>query len=159
MDRKLGVVAVIHTLDIRYGAPRTGVPAPHTFRTWMAAVLRKRRPAVSIVLRVVDQIEARQLNQQFRGRDYATNVLSFPDSLINPINGTRFIGDIAICSPVVTREAVEQGKPVRAHFAHMTIHGVLHLLGHDHINEADALKMEALERQLLATLGIADPYA
>ncbi len=150
---------MIHTLDIRYGMPRTGVPAPHTFRNWMAVALRKRRPAVAIVLRVVGEVEARQLNQQFRGRDYATNVLSFPDKLINPLNGTRFIGDIAICAPVVTREAMEQGKAVRAHFAHMTIHGVLHLLGHDHITEVDAVKMEALERQLLATLGIADPYA
>lgn len=154
-----GSVAVIHVLDVRFGVARAGVPASNTFREWMALALRKRRTAVSVVLRVVDDIEAGQLNQQFRGRDYATNVLSFPDNLINPINGTRFIGDIAICAPVVTREAMAQGKPVRAHFAHMTIHGVLHLLGQDHILEADALKMETAERQLLATLGFADPYA
>ncbi|MGQ0798645.1 MAG: rRNA maturation RNase YbeY [Pseudomarimonas sp.] len=137
---------------------RAGVPAPHTFRKWMAVALPKRRSAVAIALRVVDEVEARQLNQQFRGRDYATNVLSFPDKVIDPVNGTRFIGDIAICAPVVIREALEQGKAVRAHFAHMTIHGVLHLLGHDHVDEADAVKMETLERQLLASLGISDPY-
>jgi len=149
---------VIHTLDIRYGMAQKGVPAPRTFRKWMAVALGERRQAVAIVLRVVDEVEARQLNQQFRGRDYATNVLSFPDKLVDPLNGMRFIGDIAICAPVVAREALEQGKPVRNHFAHMTIHGVLHLLGHDHVEEADAVKMEALERQLLATLGITDPY-
>ncbi len=156
---KMGVTAVSHTLDVRFGVPRTGIPASNTFREWLALPLGKRRQAVAIALRVVNEVEGRQLNQQFRGRDYATNVLSFPDKLIDPINGTRFIGDIAICAPVVMREATEQGKPKRAHFAHMTIHGVLHLLGHDHVIEADAQRMEALERKLLAMLGFADPYA
>ncbi len=97
------------------------------------------------------------LNRRYRHRDYATNVLSFPVELPAGI-ATPLIGDLVICAPVVAREAAAQGKPARAHWAHLSVHGVLHLLGHDHIVEADATRMEALERRILATLGIADPY-
>ncbi len=131
---------------------RRGVPSRARFLKWIEAALRvaKRRSA-QLNIRVMDSNEARLLNREFRGRDYATNVLSFPAD-------ASFLGDIAICSEVVIGEAKEQGKTAHDHFAHLTIHGVLHLLGHDHERDADAQVMEALERKALARLGIPDPY-
>ncbi|TNY24961.1 rRNA maturation RNase YbeY, partial [Fulvimonas soli] len=102
--------------------------------------------------------EGRALNRDYRGKDYATNVLSFPAEL-PPGMALPLIGDLAICAPVVAREAREQGKRERDHWAHLTVHGVLHLLGYDHIAEADAEAMETLEARILAGLGITDPYA
>lgn len=147
-------------LALRYGLPRGGLPAAASFRRWAQAALdgaRHRRHA-ELAIRIVDGVEGLALNRQYRGRDYATNVLSFP---VEPPPGVRLplIGDLAICAPVVLREAAEQGKSARAHWAHLTVHGVLHLLGYDHIVDADAEVMEALERRVLAGLGIADPYA
>jgi probable rRNA maturation factor len=94
----------------------------------------------------------------YRKRDYATNVLSFPADLPEGVS-LPLIGDLVICAPVVAREAIEQRKVLRDHYAHMTIHGTLHLLGHDHENDADAERMEALERDILAGFSVADPYA
>jgi probable rRNA maturation factor len=147
-----------HQLAVGYGLPRTGLPSANSFRDWMRLALGSRRKPVTIALRLVDAGEGQRLNAQFRQRDYATNVLSFPAELRPARNAPEILGDIAICAPVVLREALEQGKPARAHFAHMTIHGVLHLLGHDHVDERDARAMEALERRLLASIGVADPY-
>ena len=110
---------------------------------------------VSIVL--ADDAAIADLNLQFRDREGATNVLSFPVSEIEAINH-NILGDIVICAPVVVREAREQGKSIDAHWAHMVIHGVLHLLGHDHITKEDAGIMETLETDILANLGYADPY-
>ena len=107
---------------------------------------------------ITDADTGRALNRDFRGKDYATNVLSFPTDL-SPEVKSPLIGDLAICAPVVAREAEEQGKRLRDHYAHMVIHGTLHLLGHDHVDDHDAERMEALETRLLAALGIADPYA
>lgn len=145
-------------LALGYGAPRRGVPARASFQRWAEAALRgaRRHGRYALSLRVVDAEEGRQLNHQWRGRDYATNVLSFPAG--ERIEGLRLLGDIALCAPVVAREAGEQGKPVSAHFAHLTVHGILHLLGHDHETAADAAAMEALEVRILATLGLANPY-
>jgi probable rRNA maturation factor len=106
----------------------------------------------------VDTDDGRSLNRDYRGKDYATNVLSFPAEF-PPGMDLPLIGDLAICAPVVLREAAEQGKAARDHWAHMTIHGVLHLLGYDHLVEQEAELMEALETRILAGLGIADPYA
>lgn len=108
-------------------------------------------------LRIVDETEMRGLNARFRGRDYATNVLSFPADLPAELD-LPLLGDIAICAPVVRREAAAQGKAADAHWEHMIVHGTLHLLGHDHENTAEAERMEALERQVLAHLGRPDPY-
>jgi probable rRNA maturation factor len=144
---------------VGYAVPRAGLPAPASFRRWVGAALRgaKRRKRTELAIRIVDADEGRALNRDYRGRDYATNVLSFPAELPPGVD-LPLIGDLAICAPVVSREAAEQGKKPRDHWAHLTVHGVLHLLGHDHIVEAEAEAMEALERRILAGLGIADPY-
>jgi len=148
------------TLAVGYAVPRAGLPAATSFRRWVEAALRgaKRRKAAELAIRIVGTDEGRALNRDYRGKDYATNVLSFPVEL-PPGVALPLIGDLAICAPVVQREAAEQGKAVRDHWAHLTIHGVLHLLGHDHVDERDATVMEALETRVLAGLGIADPYA
>jgi len=140
-------------------AGRKGVPLRSSFQTWIEAIpeLRKRR-AAEVAIVIVDTDEGRDFNQRFRHRDYATNVLSFPYERL-PGDRSGLLGDLVVCAPVVAREAREQGKRTRDHYAHMTIHGVLHLLGHDHENDADAQHMEALETRILAGLGIADPYA
>jgi len=139
-------------------AGRKGVPLRRSFQQWIGAIpeLHKRRNA-EVAIVVVDADEGRDFNQRFRHRDYATNVLSFPYERL-PGDRSGLLGDLVICAPVVAREAQEQGKRLRDHYAHMTIHGVLHLLGHDHENDADAQRMEALETRILAGLGIADPY-
>ena len=143
-------------MDNRVG--RAGVPTRRSFETWVRAALAGRgraRRQVNIALLGVR--EARALNRRHRNRDYATNVLSFPWQPL-PRQRTALLGDLVICPTVVRREARAQRKPVRDHFAHLTVHGVLHLLGHDHDSDADAARMEALERRILARLGIADPY-
>ncbi|WP_199096404.1 rRNA maturation RNase YbeY [Dyella sp. ASV21] len=147
------------TLSVGYAAPRKGVPTSASFRSWVEAALRgaKRRKATELSIRIVDSKEGRLLNREYRDKDYATNVLSFPVEL-PPGVVLPLIGDLAICAPVVLREAAEQGKRPRDHWAHMTVHGVLHLIGYDHIEDADAEVMEALEARILAGLGIANPY-
>jgi probable rRNA maturation factor len=147
-------------VHVGYAVPRAGVPAAASFRQWVEAALRgaKRRRATELSIRVVDADEGRTLNRDYRGKDYATNVLSF-EAELPPGLALPLIGDIVICAPVVAREAAEQGKPPRDHWAHLTVHGVLHLLGYDHLEEAEAEAMEALETRVLARLGIPDPYA
>ncbi|HLQ86186.1 MAG TPA: rRNA maturation RNase YbeY [Salinisphaeraceae bacterium] len=107
-------------------------------------------------VRIVDASESAALNERYRGRNVATNVLSFPAAVELP--GMRILGDLAVCASVVEREAREQGKSAAAHWSHMMVHGVLHLLGFDHIEDDEAATMEALERRILARLGYADPY-
>jgi probable rRNA maturation factor len=140
-------------------ASRKGIPAPASFRRWVEAALKgaRRRKATEVAIRIVDAEEGQALNLQYRGRDYATNVLSFEADLPPGVN-LPLIGDLVICAPVVAREAAEQGKKANDHWAHLTIHGTLHLLGYDHIVDAEAEAMETLETRVLAGLGIADPY-
>ncbi|MDR3444758.1 MULTISPECIES: rRNA maturation RNase YbeY [unclassified Dyella] len=147
------------TLSVGYAASRKGVPTSASFRQWVEAALRgaKRRKATELSIRIVDAKEGRTLNRDYRGKDYATNVLSFPVELPPGVK-SPLIGDLVICSPVVAKEATEQGKLARNHWAHMTVHGVLHLLGYDHIEDDEAEAMEALETRVLAGLGIDDPY-
>ena len=147
------------TVNVGYAASRKGVPTSASFRLWVEAALRgaKRRKATELSIRIVDTKEGRMLNRDYRGKDYATNVLSFPVELPPGVK-LPLIGDLVICAPVVAREAKEQGKPARNHWAHMTVHGVLHLLGYDHIDDDEAEAMEALETRILAGLGIDDPY-
>lgn len=109
-----------------------------------------------LCVRVVDEAESRELNHRYRHRDRPTNVLSFPAEVVVPEG--RVWGDIVICAPVVAAEAAAQGKPLEAHFAHMVVHGVLHLLGYDHESGVDADIMESLETEILGRLGISDPY-
>lgn len=146
------------SLFLHNQAGRRGVPQRASFERWIAAIpgLRRRRFEVNIL--VVGAAEGRRFNRQFRHKDYASNVLSFPCEPL-PRTTKPLLGDLVICAPVVAREAAEQGKRPRDHWAHLTIHGVLHLLGHDHQTAAEATRMEALEIRILAGLGIRDPYA
>ncbi len=138
------------TIHIQRLVPAKGIPSPSSLRAWAETARGKRRG--EITLRIVDADEGLALNQSWRGKAYATNVLSFP------MGEKDYLGDILICAEVVAREAAEQGKSSRAHWAHMVVHGVLHLMGHDHIADDEAEKMEALERRLLAKMGFDDPY-
>jgi probable rRNA maturation factor len=144
-------------VSVSYGVPRAGVPAPVSFRKWALAAAKGRILKADLAIRVVDTKEACSLNHHYRGKDYATNVLSFPADLPEGVQ-VPLLGDLVICAPVVAREAKEQGKSLAAHYAHLTIHGVLHLLGLDHEDDREAEAMEAIERELLAELGYADPY-
>ena len=146
-------------LWVKNEAGRRGVPLLRSFQKWLDAIpeLRARRDWTEVNILIVDAKTGRRYNREFRGRGYATNVLSFPYETA-PGEHTGLLGDLVICAPVIAREAREQRKLPRDHYAHMAVHGVLHLLGHDHENDAEAERMEALERRILATLGIGDPY-
>ena len=133
---------------VNYAAPRAGVPAAISFRKWVAAALKGRIREADLAIRIVDEREGQALNRHYRGKDYATNVLSFPAELPEGVK-LPLLGDLVICAPVVAREAAEQGKPVAAHYAHLTVHGVLHLLGWDHEHDKDAEAMEQLEREAM----------
>lgn len=149
-------------VGVSYALPRAGLPAAVSFRRWVAAALNGRIREADLAIRLVDDKEGRALNHHYRGKDYATNVLSFPAELPEGLpEGIKLplLGDLVICAPVVAREAAEQGKPLAAHYAHLTVHGTLHLLGWDHENDKEAEAMEQLEREILAELGVADPYA
>ncbi|KAF1691697.1 rRNA maturation RNase YbeY [Pseudoxanthomonas jiangsuensis] len=147
---------------VSYAVPRAGVPAAVSFRKWVAAALKNRIREADLAIRIVDAKEGRALNHHYRGKDYPTNVLSFPAELPEGLpKGVKLplLGDLVICAPVVAREAREQGKPLAAHYAHLTVHGALHLLGWDHEDDKEAEAMEQLEREILADLGLPDPYA
>jgi probable rRNA maturation factor len=147
-------------LWLKNEAGRKGVPMLRSFERWLAAIpdLDKRSGWSEVNILIVGSAAARRYNREYRARDYATNVLSFP---YEPMPGEHsgLLGDLVICAPVVAREARAQHKQARDHYAHLTIHGVLHLLGYDHESDRDAHRMEALERRVLAALDIADPYA
>jgi probable rRNA maturation factor len=144
-------------IDVQYAISADGIPAQDKVRHWVECALEGRRPAAELAVRIVDEAEITALNRRYRGKDGATNVLSFPFDAMPGVE-TEQLGDIVICAPVVAAEAVTQGKPLEAHWAHIVIHGVLHLLGHDHHRDAEAQEMEALEVRLLASLGFPDPY-
>ena len=145
-------------VSVAYALPRAGIPAAVSFRRWVAAALAGRIREADLAIRVVGTKEGRALNRHYRGRDYATNVLSFPAELPEGVR-LPLLGDIVICAPVVAREAREQKKALADHYAHLTVHGTLHLLGWNHEDAREADCMERLERQILAELGIEDPYA
>ena len=146
-------------LDLQIASDAGNLPSEAQFRTWCELALRQRSADSEMTIRLVDEAEGRELNHTYRQRDYATNVLSFPADVPDEMLDIPLLGDLVICAPVVKREALEQNKPAHAHWAHMVIHGCLHLLGYDHIEDEEAEEMEALERELLAELGHADPYA
>jgi len=145
-------------IGVSYGLPRRGLPSAASFRRWVALALGARHAPAELSIRVVAAPEGRRLNREYRGKDYATNVLSFPVELPAGVS-LPLLGDIVLCAPVISREAREQGKARSDHYAHLTIHGVLHLLGHQHERPAQARRMERIETQLLETIGIPDPYA
>lgn len=146
-------------LDLQLASCTEGLPGAADFERWCQTALAESRDAAELTIRVVDEDEGRELNRDWRGRDYATNVLSFVADIPPGILDIPLLGDLVICAPVVMREAAEQGKTPDAHWAHLVIHGCLHLLGFDHIEEEEAETMEALERRLLASLNYPDPYA
>lgn len=141
-------------------------PADADFKLWLEAALEGRRKQSVLTLRIVDEAESRELNHQFRGKNQSANVLSFPAATDFPAGLPaeqlsqleNELGDLVICAPVVRSEAESQAKPLSDHWAHLLIHGCLHLLGFDHINETQAECMEALEIEILAGLGINNPY-
>ena len=146
-------------LDLQLATEASALPSEAQLRQWCELALRQRTAPSELTIRIVDEAEGRELNRTWRGKDYATNVLSFPAEVPEGLLDIPLLGDLVICAQVVAREATEQGKSADAHWAHLTIHGCLHLLGYDHIEDAEAEEMEALERQLLAELGYPDPYA
>ncbi len=144
-------------LEIQKVTELDDIPTQESFIAWSHAALDGMREQVELVIRLVDEAESQELNQKYRRIDGPTNVLSFPSNLPEVVD-SDILGDLVICAPVVLREAVEQGKETEAHWAHMVVHGVLHLLGYDHLQEGDAETMEQLEREVLSGLGFQDPY-
>jgi probable rRNA maturation factor len=145
-------------LSMQYGVARAGLPADSSLRRWALTALKGlRRRRVALGLRIVGDAESAALNNRFRRKSYPTNVLSFP---FEAPPGTRsdILGDLVICAPVVRREARVQRKPVNAHWAHMVVHGILHLRGYNHWKRQDAAVMEKMEIRLLKELGYANPY-
>lgn len=138
-------------------AARLGVPGEGQLEQWVTAALAGRREEAQLTIRITDEEEIQTLNRTYRHKDKPTNVLSFPFEAPPGVE-LPLLGDIVICAAVVAREAEEQGKSLEAHWAHMVVHGTLHLLGYDHVIDAEAEVMEALEIRLLAGLGYANPY-
>jgi probable rRNA maturation factor len=138
------------SLVVQYASSAALVPTRPQWRRWIKAAIQR---DVSLTLRIVDESEGRELNKSYRGRDYATNVLTFVYD-----EGEHLSGDVVICAPVVEKEAAEQGKELMSHYAHLAIHATLHLQSYDHEEEADAVKMEALESALMLKLSYPDPY-
>ncbi|MBU6377242.1 MAG: rRNA maturation RNase YbeY [Gammaproteobacteria bacterium] len=138
---------------------RRDIPGVTRMVRWVRGAVGARGRGAEVAVRIVGVTEGRRLNLLWRGRDYATNVLSFPAPVgARGGQARRTLGDIVVCAPVVRREARQQHKRVDDHWAHLLVHGALHLLGHDHENDVDAERMERRERRVLAQFGIADPY-
>jgi probable rRNA maturation factor len=142
-DRKL-------SMAVQYASAARNLPTRAQLRRWVLAALQR---DVSMTLRIVDEAEGRKLNKSYRGKDYATNVLTF----VYDDAGSLY-GDVVICAPVAEKEAHEQHKDLMAHYAHLAIHGALHLQGYDHENDADAEAMETLETAIMLKLKCTDPY-
>ena len=139
------------TLAVQYACKHADQPTRAQVRAWAVAALEG---DAEVTVRLVDAEEGRELNREYRAKDYATNVLSFVYQ-----QGVLCQGDLVLCVPVVRHEAAEQGKSVEAHYAHLVVHGMLHLQGYDHENEHEALAMEAVETHIMRKLGYTDPYA
>ena len=135
----------------------TGLPTLEQIEQWATAAIQPQSDEVEMTVRIVDEAESHELNLNYRGKDRPTNVLSFPVECPDEVE-LPLLGDLVICRQVVEREAQEQEKPLMAHWAHMVVHGSLHLLGYDHIEDDEAEEMESLETQIMTGLGFADPY-
>ena len=137
-------------LSVQYGVRKRGLPSPAQFRRWARAALER---SASVTVRIIGSTEARALNRDFRGRNYPTNVLTFVMR-----EKPRLEGDLALCAPVIAREARAQKKSAAAHYAHLVVHGVLHLQGYDHERSREAQAMEQRETRIVTRLGFPDPY-
>ena len=150
-------------IDVQLASDAAGIPSIDALRGWVERTVRATDPerGAEVSVRIVDEPEMRALNREYRDQDKPTNVLAFPagDAGFALPGMIPLLGDVVVCAGVVAREAGEQGKPLEHHWAHMLVHGTLHLLGYDHVGEEQAGTMEALERRILDELGIADPYA
>ena len=144
-------------LDLQIAVDNPHLPTQAEFETWVRTAIGQTMPVVELTIRIVDIAESQQLNSTYRGKDKPTNVLSFPFEAPQEVE-LPLLGDLVICAPVVEQEAIEQNKPLIAHWAHMVIHGSLHLLGYDHIIDEEADEMESLETQLVEGLGFDNPY-
>jgi probable rRNA maturation factor len=145
-------------IEVQLASTAAAVPHRRVLTRWALSALAAEKRRGVVCLRIVDETESRTLNARYRDRDRSTNVLSFtaelPDVELDPVP----LGDVVLCAPVVQREADEQGKPAHAHWAHLTVHGVLHLLGYDHVTRAEARVMEGREIAILSALGFDNPY-
>ncbi|WP_299236136.1 rRNA maturation RNase YbeY [uncultured Halomonas sp.] len=146
-------------VDRQVALEAEGLPSQAELEAWVGAVLSRHvvEDESELSVRLVDTAESQTLNRDYRGRDKPTNVLSFPFEN-PPVVTLPLLGDLVVCHPVVVAEAAEQDKALGDHYAHMVVHGTLHLLGYDHLEDDEAEAMEALEREILAELGITDPY-
>ena len=144
------------TLDL-INEDNLSAPDSDKFALWLNQVAKKLNTTGEICIKIIDTAESQNLNKTYRGKDKPTNVLSFPSDIPDFVESSH-LGDLAICASIVEQEAQDQNKHVIDHWAHLTIHGCLHLLGYDHIEDTEADKMEALEIELLAELGIGNPY-
>ncbi|MGR5287004.1 rRNA maturation RNase YbeY [Vibrio maritimus] len=134
-----------------------GLPSADEFQRWLDKTIIPFQKEAELTIRIVDEQESHQLNHEYRGKDKPTNVLSFPFEAPPGVE-INLLGDMIICRQVVEKEAIEQSKPLNAHWAHMVVHGSLHLLGYDHIEDEEAEEMEALETEIMLEMGFEDPY-
>ncbi|MBB1438116.1 rRNA maturation RNase YbeY [Shewanella sp. SG41-4] len=148
---------ILLDLDLQIAVDNPRLPTQAEFETWVRTAIGQTMPVAELTIRIVDIAESQQLNSTYRGKDKPTNVLSFPFEAPPEVE-LPLLGDLVICAPVVEQEAIEQNKPLNAHWAHMVIHGSLHLLGYDHIIDEEADEMESLETQLVEGLGFDNPY-
>ena len=148
---------VMNNLDFQFVSESKIIPKQEQFQYWVDAVLQDATEDSEIVIRVVDEAEMIQFNEQYRNKKGSTNILSFPFDMPEGIE-SDLLGDLLVCAPVVERESLQQHKQLEHHWAHLIVHGVLHLLGYDHINDEDAEEMEALEIKILKTIKINNPY-
>ncbi|ARA77234.1 metal-binding heat shock protein [Pectobacterium brasiliense] len=145
-------------LDLQIASEQVqGLPEEKDFQRWLEVVLPQFQEVSEVTIRIVDEAESRDLNNTYRGKDKPTNVLSFPFEAPPEVE-LPLLGDLIICRQVVEREAAEQEKTAEEHWAHMVVHGSLHLLGYDHIEDSEAEEMEALETEIMQSMGYADPY-
>lgn len=148
-------------LDIQLASGHDGIPDRESMQRWLDAALRDINPDAEVVVRIVDEQESHELNLRYRNKDKATNVLSFPfekPDVLQDDMELALLGDLVVCAPVVAAEAVQQGKSLEAHWAHMLVHGALHLCGYDHQNDIEASEMESLETVIVTGLGFEPPY-
>ncbi len=147
----------MNILEIQNESQSSLIPEKKQFKYWLDAVLKNDNQDSEIVIRIVDKDEMIQFNEQYRDKKGSTNILSFPFEIPEGVE-SELLGDLLVCAPVVEEEAKLQSKKLEQHWAHLIIHGVLHLLGYNHIDDVEAEEMEALEINILSTIGINNPY-
>jgi probable rRNA maturation factor len=147
-----------YQIDIENNSQHAQIPPIAELEHWISAALQSQNfEDAEVSVYIVDEDESQELNAQYRGKDVPTNVLSFPADIAEEV-GVPLLGDLVVCAPVLTREAQEQGKTLHAHWAHIVVHGTLHLIGFDHIDDDEAEAMETLETQIVTGLGYPAPY-